>query len=295
MALLTAVGVSAISGTSGSQIQAPEGLVVARDGDLYAVALADGPEVRLTTTPAWEASPAVSPDGQRIVYQRAKERSTPYSLWMMNADGSQQSALRVAGTGPTWAPDGRTIYFARTFYNDNGEICASVWRTTSAGRGTQRITRGERLDTSPDVSPNGKLLALETGDCEPGFPYGIVVMRLSTRKARGLPKLPPNIDGSFEPSWSPDGLRIAFNTGLDDRARVWVARADGSAARAITRPGLFASSPEWSPDGSLIAVIGTGTGRNDDVYVLDPEGTGLRPVTRSAGREFSASWLPHMP
>ena len=56
----------------------------------------------------------------------------------------------------------------------------------------------------------------------------------------------------------PTVLHIAFNTGADNAARVYVARADGSDARAITRPRLFASAPEWSPDGGLIAMIGAG-------------------------------------
>jgi TolB protein len=227
------------------------------------------------------------------VYGRAPERSKEPTLWKMALDGSRQSSLGVAGGSPAWTPNGKAIYFVRGFCC---EICANIWRTSPAGRGTVRITRGDVLDTDPAVSPDGRILAFGTGDCEPGIPYGLVRMKLATRKTMGFPKLPRKIDGSFDPSWAPDGLRIAFNTGLDNAARVYVARADGSGARAITRPRLFASAAEWSPDGGLIAMIGAGKPLgNDEVYVARPDGSELRQLTRSREREFSVAWLPRMP
>jgi len=44
--------VAGVSSADGSVAQSPEGVVVARDGELFAVALASGAEVRLTTTRA---------------------------------------------------------------------------------------------------------------------------------------------------------------------------------------------------------------------------------------------------
>ena len=293
VAVVIAGIVAGVTSADGSVAQSPEGVVVARDGELFAVSLAGGGEVRLTTTRAWESAPAVSPDGQSILYQRAPERSKEPTLWKMQVDGSRQSSLRVPGGAPAWTPDGKAIYFTRGFCC---EICANVWRTSSAGRGTVRVTRGQVLDMDPAVSPDGRTLAFVAGDCQPGFPGGLVQMTLATRKLKAFPKLPRNLDGSFDPSWAPDGAHIAFNTGADNAARVYVARPDGSDARAITRPRLFASAPEWSPDGGLIAMIGAGKPLgNDEVYVSKPDGSGLRQLTRSKEREFSIAWLPRMP
>ena len=102
---------------------------------------------------------------------------------------------------------------------------------------------------------------------------------------------PWRLDGSFHPTWSPDGARIAFNTGLDNAPRVYIARADGSGARAITRPRLFASAPASSPDGRLIAIIGAGKPLgNDEVYVSQTRW--LRVFISSRARRSVSSRCP---
>lgn len=292
---LVIVGVIAgASGANGSIAQTAEGVVVARDGELFAVALTSRAEVRLTSTRAWERGPAVSPDGQTIVYERlASDRSKAQpTLWKMQLDGSGQSSLGVAGGSPAWAPGGKAIYFTRPF---SSKTCdgANIWRTSATGRGSVRITRGDRTDQNPAVSPDGRLLAFNTSECLPGAPYGMFQMTLATRKIKDFPRLRSSLELSYYPAWSPDGARIAFNTGVDNAfPHVYVARADGSGARGITRSGLGAYSPAWSPDGSLIAILG---GRNYDVYVIRPDGSGLQQITNSKGEESDVAWLPRMP
>src|SRR5262245_60851897 len=63
--------------------QAPEALIVARNGDLYATSLAGDRTVRLTRTSAWESSATVSPDGSVVAYERSPKRSDPPELWTM--------------------------------------------------------------------------------------------------------------------------------------------------------------------------------------------------------------------
>jgi Tol biopolymer transport system component len=277
-------------GMAGSPTRPPEGLIVARNGDLYATSLAGDRTVRLTKTGAWETAAAVSADGTAVAYQRAPKRTEPPELWTMSVDGSRQAPLGVNGGSPTWAPDGKSLYFTRSYCC---EICANIWRVSANGRGAKGVTRKTGLDRDPAVSPDGRTLAFETGDCQPGFPCCIVAMNLATRRTQALPGLPDSLDGSFHPTWAPDGKRIAFNTGFDDPSRIYVARADGSDARPITRSGLFADSPEWSPDGLLIAMIGGGS--EASVHVVRPDGTGLRRVWRARDRVFSVDWLPRMP
>ena len=63
------------------------------------------------------------------------------------------------------------------------------------------------------------------------------------------------------PSWSPDGLWLAYDSsdvGLDDpsfSARLWRVGADGSDAALLGHPETFDVEPRLSPDGSQVAFM----------------------------------------
>lgn len=93
------------------------------------------------------------------------------------------------------------------------------------------------------------------------------------------------------PTWSPDRRRIAFVRHTRATYRIWVMNTDGSGARQVTR-GMVDTEPAWSPDGRWIAFRG-GT-RTLDVFVVHPDGTGLRNITRNPAGigATSPTWSP---
>ena len=106
-----------------------------------------------------------------------------------------------------------------------------------------------------DLSPDGTRLVFNS-NCGPncdaaGDPYnGIHVVDL----VRGTDRLvlPGGLVG--EPSWSPDGTRIAFVQNGLQYQQIFVMNEDGSGQTPVT-PILhsYPSQPSWSPDGSRIA------------------------------------------
>ncbi|HXJ63638.1 MAG TPA: hypothetical protein VNN79_07770, partial [Actinomycetota bacterium] len=100
-------------------------------------------------------------------------------------------------------------------------------------------------------------------------------------------------------SWSPDGRRVAFvgTTGFDihgDRGwAVYVVGADGSNPKMITPPASTFDAV-WSPDGEWIAFDMPNEGSRD-LFVVHPDGTGLRAVTSAATDglfSFGPKWSP---
>jgi Tol biopolymer transport system component len=69
--------------------------------------------------------------------------------------------------------------------------------------------------------------------------------------------------------------------------------ADGSRPRRISDVFAEESDPSWSPDGELIAYIrrtpGTAT---QNVWVMRPDGSDRRALTRQDGRAFTPAWSP---
>jgi TolB protein len=73
----------------------------------------------------------------------------------------------------------------------------------------------------------------------------------------GLRTLTPSTLLATDPTWSPDGRRIAFvarpaETPTAPR-ELWMMDADGTNAHQLTREGSTIASPDWSPDGGSIA------------------------------------------
>lgn len=62
---------------------------------------------------------------------------------------------------------------------------------------------------------------------------------------------------SATPDWSPDGERIAFESGQASVGEhTYVMNADGSGETQLTSVGDFALAPSWSPDGDSLAIAG---------------------------------------
>ncbi|HZT77655.1 MAG TPA: LpqB family beta-propeller domain-containing protein [Vicinamibacterales bacterium] len=98
-------------------------------------------------------------------------------------------------------------------------------------------------------------------------------------------------DDARQPSWSPDGRRIAFQGYRDGTWRVWSVAADGSDLKAMTSGPYDDREPSWSPDGKTIAFSSDRSG-NYDIWTLDVASGRVRQVTHDPANEFSPAWSP---
>jgi len=96
----------------------------------------------------------------------------------------------------------------------------------------------------------------------------------------------PGID--TDPSYSPDGSKIVFESDRSGSQQLYVMNADGSNERRITFTTARYSSPEWSPDGKLIAFTWR-AGDTRRIAIINPDGTGEKVITSGPGDE-APSW-----
>jgi Tol biopolymer transport system component len=94
--------------------------------------------VNLTNRPGRDWDPCWSPDGTKIAFS-SKLYGDDFHIWVMNADGSEQTQLTfgdsVDDTDPSWSPDGTRIAFES---NRDGDI--EIWVMNADGSGARNLT-----------------------------------------------------------------------------------------------------------------------------------------------------------
>jgi TolB protein len=117
-----------------------------------------------------EATPAWSPDGTTIAYERFNPRlgtSGTHEIWLMNPDGSNRRQLTFPpqpDTGadaddymPEWSPSGGELAFARRYRGRT-----DVYVIRADGSGLRRLTKQVGQHTWPAWSPDGRRIAFVT-------------------------------------------------------------------------------------------------------------------------------------
>jgi len=108
-----------------------------RDGnpEIYRMT-ADGSELaRLTNDPAFDDSPAISPDGKRIAFLSARNDPNPqfpnlkYEIYVVDIDGKNLQRLtntEAAEDHPAWSPDGGKISFDADYDDEMGSTKSTL-------------------------------------------------------------------------------------------------------------------------------------------------------------------------
>lgn len=223
----------------------------------------------------------------------------PDVLYLVRPDGSDRQPvdLGVAGVpfAPAWSADGDRIAFVM---KDASTPEGSIWTANADGSGAALFyPRDEECKDSaywPSWSPDGARLAMVCYYIDGNFAE-ISVLDTATMSRTSLVTLryPETVDNPI--SWSPDGSTLAFEIITWDPTDTFLSRSlvatvpvAGGAVTRLTDPTLFASHPDWSPDGSLIAFNTYDTGNMhaidspSNVYTIAPDGAGLRQLSTAS-------------
>jgi TolB protein len=130
---------------------------------------------------------------------------------------------------------------------------ADLYRMHPDGSGVEQLTEDPAFDDQGALSPDGKTLAFIStrGD---GF-TNLWVLDIASHKLQNLTR---SQSGNFRPNWSPDGRWIAFSS---DRN---------------ANPGRFPGQWEHM--------------QSTGIYLIHPDGTGLRRLTKAGGFAGSPTW-----
>jgi Tol biopolymer transport system component len=231
-----------------------------------------------------------------------KKTSTTYAqIFSMNAKGGdvvQLTSANASSETPRWSPGQKYIAF-----NRNG----TLYVMEANGGRTFAVAPGGGCDWSPD----GTKLVYE--GTAPGDNLYIVSVNAATGTV-GTPVL-FRAGNYSNPSWSPDGTRIAFwgsdNGNLPFFIHVREVAATSSdpdllffgVSDPAAAPGFSNETPQWSPDGSLIAFSGpvtwtvttkgvTSTNTANEIFTATADGTTITRQTFLESYTLFPTWSP---
>jgi Tol biopolymer transport system component len=253
---------------------------------------ADGDRIFNTSPrPQW------SPDGQRIAYvnwlQGVDGGSVAVELYVIDRDGANRHLLMHVTeswgqttqqiTGVAWSSDGKTLAATR--------LVSGLFLVPTNGEGEPKLVlkpQSGREFSSLAWSPDGTKIALYaymqtsgSGGLSQNSEVHVVTADGSDDITVGRSVVQTRIFQEAVPiHWSSDGNKILFplmssTPGGTMAIRAYASNADGSGEmKLMERPAYTAVSP----DGSRITFARARPGSSKEIFVMNENGSGLRPI-----------------
>lgn len=167
-------------------------VVFFRAGDVWISDIDGGNALQLTDTADDEAFPKLSPNGTRVAFNRFNAADNRWRVFIMNADGSDETLVIDTGQTVDWSPDGTRIAFqaGRIFVADADGFNATAVPGSVFG------------DATPTWAPDGNRIAFIRDRT-------IMIADLEAAQVEAIGE-----DASLKGpvTWSPDGRWIAYSS-----------------------------------------------------------------------------------
>jgi eukaryotic-like serine/threonine-protein kinase len=208
----------------------------------------DAVSIKLTGYPGHEMFPSLAPDGQSFVFSRYRDNQ--YDIFLQRVGEAEARNLTADSNEDDWmaafSPDGSRIAFRSE--RDGG----GVFLMDADGGNLRRLTKE---GFNPAWSPDGREIVYATAPADSPHARNnhrsqLKAINVETRERR-LIDIGSGKD-AVQPSWSPNGARIAY-WGLRDTDRdIWTVPAGGGEPAPVTNDEATDWNPVWSPDGKYL-------------------------------------------
>lgn len=254
------------------------------------------------------SKPAWSPNRSAIAFQsdplidlaaNSFAALPPSSIWIVVPETGELTQLTKPGRpegghgAPAWSPDGKRIAFST--YD---RIKSTIWSVSSTGVDLVKVVDQEKHSYDPIYSPDGK--SLYYCNISKNWSYGMwqVGLRNGTGEVVGEPTELTNLGlGPVKHlAVSPDGKRLAYSS-LSITSNLFEISLDSSGQaegkpKPLTKDTGRNTRPAFSPDGSKIAFTKWRSGVNEDIWMMNVDGSGEVQLTNHSDSDSTPSWFP---
>ena len=248
----------------------------------FPVVSPDGTKIAFTSYPLLPSSRAAADALQSNIQKPRENLGTPQIYVHSLETGrklvyyNQQASMNAASD---FMPDSRHLLI----YSTAGGGFSQIYMTDLDGGGLHRITHSNALEVEPKVNPKtGSSMVFVSGRGGTAQIYrmnidGTDVTRLTTGEG-----------DAANPSWSPDGQRIAFawTRGFEPgNYNIFIMDiATREIISQLTHGAGKNENPVWAPDGVHLVFSST-RGRSTQIYTMLADGTGVQQLTTKGNNE----------
>jgi len=227
--------------------------------------IAEGPGIHLQ-------SPALSPDGEKILFVAMLEEGGTLQLFIMNSDGSGQIMIADSVDSeakPFFTPDGNQIvYVGSDYVYHRGGYGGDVYVMNTDGSNKTRLTNTYEMEIDPKISPDGeKLLFITDSTRRQAF-----VMDIGSGSKVELSDREQDVN---QAEFSPDGASILCT---NDYGFVFF-DTSGAMFSEIAIMDLAPSCPHFSPNGEQIVFAHPSDTENSGIWMMNTDGSELTNLT----------------
>jgi Tol biopolymer transport system component len=244
-------------------------------------------------------NPAWSPDGLEIAFSkgsfaRPSERGNfPGPLFVVKVgSGEIRQVTETDAVQPNWSPRGDRIAYWGIPRGGQRDI----WTVGARGSEPTPVTSDPALDWNPVWSPDGRYLYFAS---DRGGSMNLWRVPIDERSGKLLGSLEPvttpaTYSGYI--SFSRDGRHLAYAQ-VAQQINLLQAGFDPVKGKIEARPvritqgSRIATNPDLSPDGALIVFDAIGD-KQEDLFIVRRDGTGLRQITNDKHKDRSPHWSP---